>query len=167
MFAAVCYSHLSTHLFMDRATMSSTLGRYHSGRKAWRYISTFYRFGCLYWAGVVSGFWYLSATGHWWSTAADDRNVADWGFITPSWRRRSFDGFSAMKLRNYYLLNPYESGEKGYKLLLTETDKDSLLALIKQRPMPENYSHRIMEKLYFLWWANCQTRWWLDPYVVG
>lgn len=27
-----------------------------------------------------------------------------------------FDGFSAMKLRNYYLLNPYESGEKGFKL---------------------------------------------------
>ncbi len=51
-----------------------------------------------------------------------------------------FDGFSGMKLRNYYLLNPYESGEKGFKLLLTETDKDSLLALIKQRPMPENYS---------------------------
>ncbi|HCK2705316.1 TPA: DUF262 domain-containing protein, partial [Escherichia coli] len=61
-----------------------------------------------------------------------------------------FDGFSAMKLRNYYLLNPYESGEKGFKLLLTETDKDSLLALIKQRPMPENYSHRIMETLLSL-----------------
>ncbi len=60
-----------------------------------------------------------------------------------------FDGFSAMKLRNYYLLNPYESGEKGFKLLLTETDKDSLLALIKQRPMPENYSHRIMENFSF------------------
>ena len=60
-----------------------------------------------------------------------------------------FDGFSAMKLRNYYLLNPYESGEKGFKLLLTETDKDSLLALIKQRPMPENYSHRIMENFTF------------------
>ncbi len=61
-----------------------------------------------------------------------------------------FDGFSAMKLRNYYLLNPYESGEKGFKLLLTVTDKDSLLALIKQRPMPENYSHRIMETLLSL-----------------
>ncbi|MCV4733251.1 hypothetical protein OFB80_35750, partial [Escherichia coli] len=26
---------------------------------------------------------------------------------------------------------------------------DSLLALIKQRPMPENYSHRIMENFTF------------------
>ncbi|WP_262162995.1 DUF262 domain-containing protein, partial [Escherichia coli] len=37
------------------------------------------------------------------------------------------DGFSAMKLRNYYLLNPYESGERGFKLLLTQTDRESLL----------------------------------------
>ncbi len=37
------------------------------------------------------------------------------------------DGFSARKLRNYYLLNPLEDGERGFKLLLTQTDKDSLL----------------------------------------
>ncbi|HDH0734788.1 TPA: DUF262 domain-containing protein, partial [Klebsiella oxytoca] len=59
------------------------------------------------------------------------------------------DGFSAMKLRNYYLLNPYESGERGYKLLLTETDKDSLLALIKQKPLPENGSQRIAANFEF------------------
>ena len=58
-------------------------------------------------------------------------------------------GFSAMKLRNYYLLNPYESGERGYKLLLTETDKDSLLALIKQKPLPENGSQRIAANFEF------------------
>lgn len=28
------------------------------------------------------------------------------------------DGFSAMKLRNYYLLNPYESGERGLSYFL-------------------------------------------------
>ena len=59
------------------------------------------------------------------------------------------DGFSAMKLRNYYLLNPYESGESGYKLLLTETDKDSLLALIKQKTLPENGSQRIEANFNF------------------
>ena len=37
------------------------------------------------------------------------------------------DGFSAKKIRNYYLLNPLEEGERGYKLLLTQTDKASLL----------------------------------------
>ncbi|ELO0858015.1 TPA: DUF262 domain-containing protein [Citrobacter amalonaticus] len=60
-----------------------------------------------------------------------------------------FDGFSAMKLRNYYLLNPYESGERGYKLILTDTDKDSLLALIKQKQLPENYSQRIEANFTF------------------
>lgn len=35
------------------------------------------------------------------------------------------DGFSAKKLRHYYLLNPLEKDERGYKLLLTQTDKSS------------------------------------------
>ena len=35
------------------------------------------------------------------------------------------DGFSAKKLRSYYLLNPLEEGERGFKLLLTQTDKQS------------------------------------------
>ena len=43
------------------------------------------------------------------------------------------DGFSAEKIRNYYLLNPLEKDERGYKLLLTQTDKDTLLALLKQK----------------------------------
>lgn len=40
------------------------------------------------------------------------------------------DGFSAKKLRNYYLLNPLEEGERGYKLVLSQTDKTSLKALL-------------------------------------
>jgi uncharacterized protein with ParB-like and HNH nuclease domain len=34
-----------------------------------------------------------------------------------------WDGFSAKKLRNYYLLNPLEDGERKYKILLSQTDK--------------------------------------------
>ena len=59
------------------------------------------------------------------------------------------DGFSAKKIRHYYLLNPLEEGERGYKLILTDTDKDSLLALVNQKPLPENYSHRIKENFNF------------------
>ncbi|MBT8508718.1 hypothetical protein AZH53_09905 [Methanomicrobiaceae archaeon CYW5] len=55
------------------------------------------------------------------------------------------EGFSAKKLRNYYLLNPLEEGEQGFKLLLTQTDKESLLALVQQKPMPAEYSLRIAE----------------------
>ena len=59
------------------------------------------------------------------------------------------EGFSAEKLRNYYLLNPYEKGERKYKLILTQTDKDSLLALVTQKPLPENHSLRIEENFNF------------------
>jgi uncharacterized protein with ParB-like and HNH nuclease domain len=43
------------------------------------------------------------------------------------------DGFSAKKLRNYYLLNALEDGEKRYKLLLSQTDKASLVAILDQQ----------------------------------
>lgn len=59
------------------------------------------------------------------------------------------NGFSAKKIRNYYLLNPLEEGELQYKLLLTRTDKDSLLALVKQKALPVNYSLRIQENFDF------------------
>ncbi len=59
------------------------------------------------------------------------------------------DGFSAKKLRNYYLLNPLEDGERGFKLLLTQTDKDSLLALLRQKPWPAQPSLRIQENYAF------------------
>jgi uncharacterized protein with ParB-like and HNH nuclease domain len=40
------------------------------------------------------------------------------------------DGFSAAKLRHYYLSNPLESGDRYFKLLLTQTDNPSLKAII-------------------------------------
>jgi uncharacterized protein with ParB-like and HNH nuclease domain/predicted transport protein len=55
------------------------------------------------------------------------------------------DGFSARKLRNYYLLNPEEDGERGYKLLLTQTDKASLLSLLQQKDFPPEYSLRVRQ----------------------
>ena len=60
------------------------------------------------------------------------------------------DGFSAEKLRSYYLLNRLEKGERGFKLLLTQTDKQSLLALMQQQPQPAEPSLRITENFDFL-----------------
>ena len=59
------------------------------------------------------------------------------------------DGFSAKKLRSYYLLNPLEEGERGFKLLLTQTDKQSLLALMQQKPEPTESSLRISQNFAF------------------
>ena len=59
------------------------------------------------------------------------------------------DGFSAKKIRSYYLLNPLEDGERGFKLLLTQTDKQSLLALMQQQPQPAEPSLRITDNFAF------------------
>lgn len=55
------------------------------------------------------------------------------------------DGFSTRKLRNYYLLNPEEDGERHYKLILSQTDKDSLIAIAKGTDQPKDCSIRITE----------------------
>ena len=58
-------------------------------------------------------------------------------------------GFSAEQLRDYYLRNPHEKGDRHYKLLLSRTDKDSLLSLLKQKDQPKKYSQRIKENFDF------------------
>jgi uncharacterized protein with ParB-like and HNH nuclease domain/predicted transport protein len=54
-------------------------------------------------------------------------------------------GFSAKKLRSYYLLNPLEDGEARYKLLLSQTDKDTLIALLDDQPPPKDHSVRVQD----------------------
>lgn len=54
-----------------------------------------------------------------------------------------FDGFSRRKIENYYLLNPEETGERHFKLLLSQTDKDSLTAVVGKHEMPTELSLRI------------------------
>lgn len=59
------------------------------------------------------------------------------------------EGFSARKIRNYYLRNPDEDGDRYFKLLLTQTDRESLLALVRQRDEPKENSVRIAENFAF------------------
>ncbi|AKB28175.1 hypothetical protein MSSIT_1456 [Methanosarcina siciliae T4/M] len=73
-------------------------------------------------------------------------------------KREPLDGFSPRKLRNYYLLNPEEEGERHYKLILSQTDKDSLTSIVGSREQPKEYSLRVMEnfKLFESWIAGCK-----------
>ena len=68
------------------------------------------------------------------------------------------DGFSPRKLRNYYLLNPEEEGDRHYKLILSQTDKGSLIATIGDKEQPKDYSLRVTEnfKLFQSWVAGCK-----------
>lgn len=59
------------------------------------------------------------------------------------------DGFSAKKLRNYYLINSLETGEDKYKLILSQTDKTSLISILDNYDLPKDYSVRIKENFDF------------------
>jgi uncharacterized protein with ParB-like and HNH nuclease domain/predicted transport protein len=66
------------------------------------------------------------------------------------------DGFSALKLRSYYLLNQLEEGERKYKIILSQTDKTSLMSVVDQQPMPKDHSIRIENNfaLFTQWVAD-------------
>ncbi|KIN71144.1 DUF262 and DUF1524 domain-containing protein [Sulfitobacter guttiformis] len=55
------------------------------------------------------------------------------------------DGFSAKKIRNRYLIDPDETGERQFKLLLSKTDRTTLNALVRGDELPEPKSKRISE----------------------
>ncbi len=62
------------------------------------------------------------------------------------------EGFSAKKIRGYYLLNDLESEDRRFKLLLTQTDRESLIALLSQAPEPREKSVRVQEN--FAWFSQ-------------
>ena len=63
------------------------------------------------------------------------------------------DGFSAAKLRHYYLSNPLESGDRYFKLLLSQTESASLKAVIRNTEQPREPSLRVTQN--FALFTNC------------
>jgi len=60
------------------------------------------------------------------------------------------EGFSAKKIRSYYLQNPLEEGDKSYKLLLRAADRDTLCAIVKQKEaLMEKPSQRLIQNFQF------------------
>lgn len=59
------------------------------------------------------------------------------------------DGFSAKKLRHYYLRNDLEDGDRYYKLVLSETDSETLKAIVRGAELPSDRSIRIEENFQF------------------
>jgi uncharacterized protein with ParB-like and HNH nuclease domain len=49
----------------------------------------------------------------------------------PEDQREPWDGFSPKKIRNRYLLNEDEEGERQFKLILSQGDKGALIALLQ------------------------------------
>lgn len=59
------------------------------------------------------------------------------------------EGFSQAQLRGFYLTNPLLSGEKRYKLVLSQTDNASLRAIVDGKKQPEECSLRVTENFKF------------------
>ena len=56
------------------------------------------------------------------------------------------DSFTkSSKIKNYFLLNNQEEGEDRYKLILSQTDKNTLQALLDNRDLPQEFSIKIKE----------------------
>ena len=58
-------------------------------------------------------------------------------------------GASAEELRRRFLFDPTKMGDAAHKLLLSQTDKETLMALVAQQDEPENYSIRIHDNFNF------------------
>jgi len=57
------------------------------------------------------------------------------------------EGFTAEMMRGYYLLNPLEKGERRFKLILSQTDKTSLIAVVGNQEQPDQHSLRIAQNV--------------------
>ena len=56
------------------------------------------------------------------------------------------DGFTPEKIRARYLMDPQESDDRRYKLLLTDNDRDTLLGILHpEKSLPPDPSPRLME----------------------
>ena len=53
------------------------------------------------------------------------------------------------KIMNYYLVNSDEDGDQFYKLILTRSDKDTLIHLLADKKVPDEHSQRILENYNF------------------
>jgi uncharacterized protein with ParB-like and HNH nuclease domain len=49
----------------------------------------------------------------------------------PENQREPWEGFSPKKIRNRYLLNDDEEGERQFKLILSQSDKEALIAVVQ------------------------------------
>ncbi len=67
----------------------------------------------------------------------------------PDDARKTPKGFSPGQLRSYYLLDEQQGDDDRYKLLLTQTDKETLKAIVDGRELPAERSARVTDNFAF------------------
>lgn len=67
----------------------------------------------------------------------------------PDGEREPLEGFSPNKIRNRYLLRADEEGDKQFRLVLSQSDRDALKAIVRQTPVPADGASRVVENFKF------------------
>ncbi len=62
----------------------------------------------------------------------------------PEGEREPVDGFAPRKIRGLWLTNEYESGDKFFKLILSQSDKEALKAVVRNDPLPSGNASRVI-----------------------
>lgn len=77
--------------------------------------------------------------------------LADHLEALPEGDREPVQAFTPRKIRNEWLTNPNDEGDRFYKLILSNTDRDAMKAVIRRSPAPEGAS-RVTEN--YLWFKG-------------
>ncbi|MEY9851439.1 uncharacterized protein with ParB-like and HNH nuclease domain/predicted transport protein [Leifsonia sp. EB41] len=67
----------------------------------------------------------------------------------PDGQREPWDGFSPKKIRNRYLTNDDEEGERQYKLILSQSDKDALISIVAGADPAGDVVSRVLSNFAF------------------
>lgn len=59
------------------------------------------------------------------------------------------EDFSARKIRNWYLIVPENSGDRRFRLVLTQTDKRTLFSMLDGQPQPQEFSVNLTKNFEF------------------
>lgn len=69
--------------------------------------------------------------------------------LMPEGEREPVEGFSPRKIRNRYLVNADEDGDRYYKLVLSKSDREALKAIIDHAPPPDASTSRVLENVEY------------------
>jgi len=68
----------------------------------------------------------------------------------PADEQEPVEGFAPRKIRGLWLTNEYESGDKFFKLILSQGDKEALKAIVRNDPLPAGNGSRVISNFQFL-----------------
>ena len=62
----------------------------------------------------------------------------------PTAEQEPVGGFAPVKIRGLWLTNQYESGDQYFKLILSQSDKEALKAVVRNDPLPAGNTSRVI-----------------------